>query len=228
MSPHRLIAGLLAIACLSACASTPQQDAAGQARRALTEYAARFRSIEVVFGTAVFNYYGEARWSGTPGLCEADLMTVIPARKADGRLGGVHSIVLKTLYGVAGDTTVQADEAPQFLAQEAACAAVPDTRTFFNVEGMDQEDLAVSGAVAYLAVIRRMACGGAPTCNDDTPAVRRERADFPLRTVRRCGTDCLQLNAGDAEEREIKVWHEPGAPAAIIRTEMETRTWLLD
>lgn len=226
MSPHRLIASLLAVACLSACASTPRQDAGGDARRALAEYAGRFRTVDVVFGTAVLNYFGQARWSGRPGLCEADLMTVIPARKANGHLGGVHSIIIETLYGVVGDTAAEADEAPQILAQEAACAAVPDTRAFFTVEGADEEELAVSGAAAYRAVIQRTACGGAPTCDPDAPEVLREQAAFPLGAVKACGDNCLRLSAGDNERREITVWHEPGSAAAIIRIETETRLWL--
>ncbi len=225
MSLQRLIASLLAIVCLSACTSAPQQGAAGDARRALTEYANRFRSSDVIFGTSVFNYFGEARWSGTPGLCEADLMSVMPARKANGRMG-VHSITVRTLYGVVGDTSAPTEEASEILAQESACAAVPDTRTFFNVQGEDEEALAVSGAAAYLAVIRRTACGGAPTCPADAPAVLRELAAFPLMSVRACGAGCLLLNAGDVEEHEITVWHAPGSPASIIRTETETRIWL--
>lgn len=226
MAPHRLIAVLLAIAGLSACATPPRQDAGGDARRALAEYARRFRTVDAVFGTAVLNYFGQARWSGRSGLCEADLMTVIPARKANGRLGGVHSIIIETLYGVVGDTTAVADEAPEILAQQAACAAVPDTRAFFTVEGADKEELAVSAAVAYRAVIQRTACGGAPACDPDAPEVLREQAVFPLAVVKACGDNCLRLSAGDTERREITVWHEPGSAAAIIRVETETQLWL--
>lgn len=222
---RRLIASVLVVVCLSACASTPQRDAASDARGALAEYARRFRSVDVVFGTAVLNYFGQARWSGKPGLCEADLLTVIPGRKANGRSGGVHSIDIETLYGLVGDTTAEADEPPQILAQEAACTAITDTRTFFTVEG-DDEELAVSGAVAYRAMIQTKACGRPPTCDAAAPAVLRDLAAFPLRAVRACGTDCLRLNAGDVEEHEITVWHEPGSPGAIIRSETETRIWL--
>lgn len=222
---RRLIASVLVVLCLSACASTPRQDAARDARSALTEYARRFNTVDVVFGTAVLNYFGQARWSGTPGLCEADLLTVVPGRKANGRSGGVRSIDIETLYRLVGDTTAEADEPPQILAQEAACAAITDTRTFFTVEG-DDEELAVSGAVAYRAVIQKTACGSVPTCGPDAPAVLRELAAFPLGAVKACGDSCLRLSAGDAERREITVWHEPRSAAAIVRFEIETQSWL--